>query len=208
MAEEKERLSPSAAKAKRNLWFFAAIAWALALCWIRPSQEGRVVIAGIGAETSVQVILGALAVVLVFNLFSFWLHGPFGDKRKDARIWHLLHPRVGIEASCRDLFDHISFAAGESSLPGGARAGDQLERWIGIQLENDRWWQSESKRAAGFLALWNSLSRRTRMSLRWSALGSRRARLLVFEDLWDVWTPLVIGTSGLVAVAIAWSRLG
>jgi hypothetical protein len=55
MDEVKERLSNSASKAKRNLLFLSVVAWALAMCWVRPRSSGTAVsLGGVGLETDIE----------------------------------------------------------------------------------------------------------------------------------------------------------
>lgn len=74
-----EYLNESARKAKRNLWFFALICWALALGAVRPGTEGAVPIGAFGLETELKFVLAALALLLVFNLVNLALHVTYSS---------------------------------------------------------------------------------------------------------------------------------
>jgi hypothetical protein len=215
MAEDGERLSPSASKAKRNLLFLAVIAWALAFGWVYPHpSDTNVSLGGIGLETTVGAVLGGLAALLGYNLFSFWLHGPFGDKRNVESVYYLLCPTQGFPAAAAAMLQHIQAAAGMNALPDKISGPSQLDMWLnahsgepGPNLTGIAWYVDDNKRRQAKAALWAALHRRTRWRLWRSALRYRTAKLLLLEDTWDVWMPLIVGISGLVAAAISFCRL-
>ncbi len=209
MADDKERLSGSAAKAKRNLLFLAALTWALAMCWVRPrSGSNTVSLAGVGLDTDINFILWGLVAFLGYNVFSFLLHGPFGSRRALERHWHLLHPRLGFRANANDLFEHLSASVGPRAIPNRAGSHQELDAWLSQRVEGGRWGDSDKRRDMALRALWNQLDWRSRMWLRLRALQHRTARLLVVEDFFDVWVPLLAGISALlVAIPVAFWRL-
>lgn len=205
MAGDKEGLSTTAAKAKRNVLFFAAVAWALACGWIKPSAGGRVDLAGIGAETLVRFILWGLVVLLGYNLVSFLIHAPIGRRWKLERISWLLDPSNGPDTYAEALFDHITGIAGPDALPTEVRNYVALNEWLSRSLEpwGNRPWNEQENKGPALTNLWNALSKKTQRLLSRRGLPYLRARLAVIEYPWDVWIPLAFGTSGLGALAWA-----
>ncbi len=77
-----EFLNESARKAKRNLWILGSLSLALATGILSPEKEGaKISIGGIGLETSMPFIFGALILVLIFNLINLLLHQNYGTAR-------------------------------------------------------------------------------------------------------------------------------
>jgi len=213
MAEDKERLSSSAANAKRNLLFLAVLAWALAYGWVRPrTGDTTVSLGGVGLETTVGVILWGLAAVLAYNLLSFWLHGPFGDRRTSERIVWLLNPHKGPDANERELYEYIVACLGEQALQADMRTISNLDTWLTSQAnevfeDRQHWRSSTERRDLAFTKLWERLGQDVQKRIAWKGLLYRKSRLVVIEDWWDLWMPLLIGASGLLAVAAAFWRL-
>jgi hypothetical protein len=208
MADDKERLNNSAAKAKRNLLFLSVVSWALACGWVRPrSGSTAISLGGVGLETTLQFVLWGLGALLAYNLISFWLHGPFGDSRKELRRNYLVSSTHFLSANADTLLHHITAAAGPNALPDGIAGIAQLDDWMHRQTNPDSWNKDDNTRRQGLDALWNALSRRTKSWLWWRAIRHTAGRRLLLEDWWDLWIPLLVGLSGIVAVLLACWRL-
>lgn len=211
MAEDKERLSSSAAKGKRNLLFLAVLAWALAFGWVYPrTEDTKVSLGGIGLETTIGIVLWGLALLLAYNLFSFWLHGPFSDRQAQKRMMLVFDPEDGATQGVLKVYNHLVNVAGSSSLPDDISNYHKLADWLNKFLQKvgkGKWDSSIDSNATALRHLWKMLSWGAKMRLRWAALRWDISRRALLEDAVDVWFPLVAGISGLLAVAIAFWRL-
>ena len=207
MAEDKERLSSSAARAKRNLLFLAVLAWALAIGWVRPrTGDTTVSLGGVGLETTVGVILWGLAALLAYNLFSFWLHGPFGDGQAQKRILLLFDPEKGAGQGIANVYNHLVNVAVSSSLPEDISSHEELVGWLNEFLRKvgkGKWDSAIDSNATALRHLWKMLPWGAKMRLRLAALRLDTTRRALLENAVDVWFPLLVGASGLIAVAIA-----
>ena len=210
MAENKERLSGSAVKGKRNLLFLAVIAWALAVGWVRPSEgETKISLGGVGLETDFDFVLWSIAALLAYNLLSFWLHGPFGDGQADKRMLFLFDPIHGAGAGFEHVYQHVERAVGLGALPEGITYVDDLKDWMNRQLAEMggiRWDASTEGNAAGVRCLWRSLSWWARFRLCLAGCRRDTSRRALLENALDVWLPVLAGTSGLFAVVISLLR--
>ena len=210
MDEKSERLNDTAKKAQRNLLFFALAAWALALGWIEiTGRTSKVSFGGVGAETTLEVILWFLFAMQAYSLFSFWLHGPFGDSRGDERKYWMMNPSTGSDVTPSNLYNSVLKIAGAGAW------GRNVQEWKDFQalmaengIEDRGWRDMPNDRREGILELWGILPKATIWRLKRAALiGPAYVRRLMIEDFADVWIPVVIGGSGSLAVGIGLGRL-
>jgi hypothetical protein len=151
-----------------------------------------------------------LAALLGYNVLSFLLHGPFGDSKYLERVYYLLHPDQGWNAAAAALLHHITSVAGADALPNRIADPHKLDDWLTSQTggtQSQEWYQSDDSRRRGKMALWNSLHWRTKWQLRFAALRHRRSKLLLLQDAWDGWIPLLVGLASFIAATIALVRL-
>jgi hypothetical protein len=132
------------------------------------------------------------------------LHGPFGDWRQEERHAYLLNPKEGPTGGWQEMVERIKKVAGDQSFPEGIQSYDKLEDWLNRKA--GRWNSNRDTRRHALQVLWENLSKGTRWKLRVRALHLRHVRLLMIEDLWDLWLPLGVGITGLLAVLIAGFR--
>ena len=55
---------------------FGLVLGMFAVEWIEVTAD-KISLGGVGAKTSLEVTLWFLLAMLVYSLFSFWLHGPW-----------------------------------------------------------------------------------------------------------------------------------
>jgi len=208
MENQSERLNDSAKKAKRNFMVASILAWALTAEWIK-IPGGNLSIGVFRAEASLGVIHWFLAVFLIYSLFEFWLHGPFGDSRRNERKFWMMNPESGPKINAPKLYRMVVNIAGANAFGKIIRGEDSLETWLNqTDTEGVKWERSNKERYHALLQLWEYLPRLTKWRLwKYAVLSSGNNRRLVLEDWTDVLIPAGVGLTGLIAVGIGLCRV-
>lgn len=206
MGDNKERLSDSARKAKRNLLLYGLLAIVLGSGIVSPVHEGQVSIEGLGLTTAVGWVYAGLVVLIVFNLVAYWAEGGWDGFNDPWRQSVMLAPKaagpkvktLSATTTPGEIFDHVNKTLGE-----GFRTTEP-DLWKGAQLsgaKDSTWeaehWNGEAAQRKTVSQMFRSLTWLQHRRLQWAAATyGELARPVAIAPIWDVIFPVGIGGLG------------